>query len=102
MSFTCIGFFEVFVFLAVFPEMLDRLMVSLNISTEDEFLYSRLNDKCNDGFGFIFAITNSFAPIVGSALYDAVGSRVTCDIHWAFFLTYGLIIFTFNCGPNFI
>jgi len=101
LSFTLIGFFEVFVFLTVFPEMLERLQISLNISTKDKYLYSRLNDKCNDAFGFIFAFTNSFAPILGSVIEENVGPQVTCDIHWCFFVFYGVIIFTFNCGPNF-
>ena len=81
--------------------MLERLQISLNISTKDKYLYSRLNDKCNDAFGFIFAFTNSFAPILGSVIEENVGPQVTCDIHWCFFVFYGVIIFTFNCGPNF-
>ena len=72
-AFTFLGCFEVFVFLAVFPEMLERLQISLNISTKDKYLYSRLNDKCNDAFGFIFAITNVIAPISGSVIETTFG-----------------------------
>ena len=101
-GFFLIGFFEVFVFLPCFPEMAERLQVGLEIPTSNKFLYGKMNDRINDCYGFIFACTNTIAPLAGTWIQAAVKGRTTMDIHAAVFLGMGIFVFVFNCGPNFI
>lgn len=53
-----LGFFQTFVFIPIIPEMLERLQDQLNISEgEDEVIDNALNDKVNDSYGFVFALS---------------------------------------------
>ena len=50
--------------------MLQRLQVDLDIGEgEDTHVDNKLNDKINDGYGFIYASSNFVSPIVGALLY---------------------------------
>jgi MFS family permease len=73
-GFSIIGIFQVFVFIPIIPEMLERLQVDLNIvEGEDPALDNQLNDKVNDAYGFIFAFANFVSPLIGSNVADAFG-----------------------------
>jgi hypothetical protein len=50
----------------IIPEMIERLQVSLKIHEKDEAIYEKLNDKVNDAYGFIYALTEFIAPLVSS------------------------------------
>jgi len=64
------GFVEIFIFLPILPEMIERMQVALDIHTgEDPLLDSELNDKINDLYGFTYVVTMFFSPIIGSYLY---------------------------------
>ena len=45
------------IFVPIIPEMIERLQVGLKIHENDEDLYGKLNDKVNDSYGFIYALT---------------------------------------------
>ena len=57
-AFPLMGIFQVFVFIPIIPEMIERLQVELNIvEGEDEYIDAQLNDKCNDAYGFVYAFS---------------------------------------------
>jgi hypothetical protein len=75
-AFPIIGIFQVFIFIPIIPEMLERLQVDLGIvEGEDEAVDNALNDKVNDSIGFIFAFANFVSPLIGASVLDAVGER---------------------------
>lgn len=55
-SFTIMGLVQVFIFIPIIPEILERMQVAYNIAEgEDEALDNSLNDKVNDAYGLFFA-----------------------------------------------
>lgn len=98
-AFPCMGIFQYFIFIPVIPEMLERLQGDLNIvEGADEEVDNSINDKVNDAYGFVYAASSFVSPLVGSMLYEALGSELACD-YWAF-MNFGVagILFIFNCG----
>ena len=91
-----------FVFVPIIPEILERLQVGLKIPDTDDVLYEKLNDKVNDAYGFMYALTNFVAPLLGSNVFGVEGMRSTFDIIALSDLGYGVILFIFNCGIFFI
>jgi len=65
-------------------------------------MYGKLNDKVNDSYGFIYALTQFIAPLVSSQLYEAYGMRVKFDITAIAFFVVSILLCLFNCGPSFI
>lgn len=52
------GIFQVFVFIPIIPEMLERMAVTYNIvEGEDEAIDNQLNDKVNDSYGLFYAMS---------------------------------------------
>jgi|TARA_B110000285_G_scaffold27018_1_gene26462 hypothetical protein len=50
------GLVQVFIFIPIIPEILERMQVAYNIAEgEDEALDNSLNDKVNDAYGLFFA-----------------------------------------------
>lgn len=75
-GFPILGIFQVFVFIPIIPEMLERLQVDLGIvEGEDEAVDNALNDKVNDAYGFVYAFANFAAPLIGAAVNDICGER---------------------------
>ena len=75
-AFPLIGIFQVFVFIPIIPEMLERLQVDLGIvEGEDETVDNALNDKVNDAYGFVYAFSNFVSPLIGSAVLGWAGER---------------------------
>jgi hypothetical protein len=55
-SFFIMGIVQVFVFIPIIPEMLERMQVAYNIvEGEDEALDNSLNDIVNDAYGVFYA-----------------------------------------------
>merc|ERR1712062_592727 len=52
-----VGVFQVFIFVPIIPEMLERLQVALKVHENDDDMYGKLNDKVNDSYGFVYALT---------------------------------------------
>lgn len=70
-SFVPLGICQVFVFIPIIPEMLERLQVDLQIiEGQDPTLDGNLNDKVNDAYGLIYALANFVSPLVGTFLYN--------------------------------
>lgn len=73
-AFVPLGICQVFVFIPIIPEMLERLQVDLNIREgEDPVLDGILNDKVNDAYGLIYALANFISPLIGDTLYNSHG-----------------------------
>lgn len=99
-SFPIMGIFQVFVFIPIIPEMIERLQVKLEITEgRDEFLDAMLNDRCNDAYGLVYALSMFLSPLIGSALQTSYGQRATCDILMIGNLCVAVILLVFNCGP---
>lgn len=100
-SFVPLGICQVFVFIPIIPEMLERLQVDLEIiEGQDPTLDGALNDKVNDMYGLIYALANFVSPLVGTSLFNLLGQQTTCDYVALFNFAYGVILFIFNCGPG--
>ena len=76
--------------------------MDLQIHEDEEVLYNKLNDKVNDLYGFVFALTDFVSPLIGSKIYDRVGMRREFDYIAVFNVMIGIWFFIFNCGPDFI
>ena len=65
------GIFQVFVFIPIIPEMIERLQVDLQIKEgEDEMVDLRLNDIVNESYTLLFALANFVGPLGGTFLYE--------------------------------
>ena len=88
-------------FIPIIPEIVERIQVKLEIvAGEDDFIDSMLNDKCNDAYGFIYALSMGLSPLIGSYLEGNSGPRTTCDQVALFNFGLGAVFFVFNCGFN--
>ena len=80
--------------------MLERIQVSLDVvEGENEELDGQINDKVNDAYGVIYALSNFVGPLAGSYIYEAVGGRVTSDYIALMNFVLFIVLFVFNCGP---
>ena len=62
--------------------------------------YNQLNDKANEALGFLIALTDFTAPIIGSWIYNAVGMRAAFDIVAVLDVALLAILLIFNAGSN--
>lgn len=93
------GILQVFVFIPIIPEMLERLQVDLDIAEgESEEVDMALNDQVNECYTLLYAFANGVSPLIGGFLHDHYGSEKTCD--WVAFVNIGVgvISLLFNCG----
>ena len=69
-----------------------------------------LNDKVNDSYGFIFALSQFIAPNIGSMYYEAKADSISAkgddarmpnitDKSMIVNFVFAAILFVFNCGP---
>ena len=65
-------------------------------------MYGKLNDKVNDAYGFVYALTQFIAPLVASQMYSAVGMQGKFDITAIMMFSFAVILMIFNCGPGFL
>lgn len=99
-AFPIMGIFQVFVFIPIIPEMIERLQHDLKITEgEDEFIDGMLNDKVNDMYGLIYALSMFVGPILGSLLETLYGYSGCCDLVALINIGWGTFLFVFNCGP---
>lgn len=99
-AFPTIGIFQYFVFIPIIPEMLERLQVGMEVvEGEDEELDAAINDKVNDAYGVIYALSNGVGPLGGSLLEKAIGGRLTSDYIALMNFAVVIVLFVFNCGP---
>lgn len=103
LSFPLLGIFQVFVFIPIIPEIFERLVYELDIHLgEDEVLDFALNDKCNDTYGMIYALSMFAAPLIGGNLSDLYGGYKTnahqkvADIFFFIDIVCFVVLFVFN------
>ena len=100
-AFPLLGFCQVFVFLPIIPEMIERIQFSLKIKEGvNPSLDLRLSDVINESYVLIYAISAFVSPLIGGTLYMLYGMRKTFDIIAAVNIVYVVVLFTFNCGFN--
>jgi len=117
-AFPVLGFMQVFTFIPIIPEMLERLQVDFNVKEgSNEKLENSINDKVNDAYGFVYAFSNFISPLIGSYLLNLLtgpieegdhgetanrekenAQRVLCDGLAFFNFGLGIVLFCFNCG----
>jgi len=61
-------------------------------------LDAQLNDKINDAYGFIYALSMFISPLIGSQLYTKYGPREGCDYVAFADVCIGIFLAIFNCG----
>ena len=93
------GIFQVFVFIPIIPEMIERIQVDLEITEgEHENVDLALNDQINEAYTLLYAFSNGVSPLIGAYMHDRLGARRTCDYVAYFNIGFGIISFIFNCG----
>ena len=93
------GIFQVFVFIPIIPEMIERIQVDLEIAEgEHEDVDLALNDQVNEAYTLLYAFAMFISPLLGSYLHSTLGSRKTCDYVAIVNLGVAAISFVFNCG----
>jgi len=60
-----------------------------------------LNDRVNEVYGCVLGLSDLTAPIIGNSLHHAMGMGIF-DLMALLSLLYAVILFIFNCGPNFV
>lgn len=97
-AFPFLGIFQVFVFIPVIPEIFERLTVELDITEgENTFIDGKLNDKCNDTYGLVYALSMFIAPNLGDFMKTHLGGHEnSCDAWFIINITCFLILFIFN------
>ena len=99
-GFILLGVPQIFVFIQIIPEMVERMRVDLNIPEgEDDVVDSRLNDAVNDAYGVVYALANFISPILGSMVYNQFGVTYCFDLIFSIDVLFAIFIFHFNCGP---
>ena len=64
-----LGGFQVFIFLPVIPEMVERMYYDLGIKEgENEEIDNAIADKVNDAYGFVYACSYFVSPLIGAAM----------------------------------
>ena len=63
-----------------------------------------LNDKINDSYGIIYAMSNFVSPNIGSYLYEnlQLSWPLLCNYIGIMNFLFAIYLFIFNCGPNFL
>lgn len=96
-SFPLLGIMECVVILPVVPEIYERMIYEHNVKLgENEVRDSLLNDKCNDAFGCVYALSLFVGPNIGGAMKEALEHRTTCDVWILINLVTFVILFIFN------
>ena len=61
--------------------MIERLKVDLQIRNgEERQLEIKVNDLCNDAYGFIYSLMLFLSPLIGSNMYLSMGADSTLSI----------------------
>jgi hypothetical protein len=87
------------------PDLIERLQVDLKIKEgENEEEEEMLNDKINDSYGIIYAMSNFVSPNIGSFLYEnlQLSWPLLCNYIGIMNFLFAIYLFIFNCGPNFL
>ena len=83
------------------PDALEAVFIKEKIvEGEDDNLDQIISDYGSGLYGTFFSTGQILAPIVGSAIYDEIGFRSTCDFMTGVCLFWSLIFFIFNVGFN--
>jgi len=80
--------------------MMERLAVNLQIREgEDPVIDAQLNDKCNDAYGLIYALSMFAGPMLGNLLFKWFNGASTCDYLGLFNIGVSVLYAVFHCGP---
>ncbi len=93
------GIAQGFIFIPLLPEALEAAFTKEGIiEGENEALDLLISDYCSGLYGTFFSLGMILAPIVGSAVYEAIDYRPTTDVMAAVCLAWCIIFFVFNVG----
>ena len=57
---------------------------------------AQLNDKCNDAYGLVYALSMFAGPLIGSAMNTTFGPVKTCNYLGFINLAFAIILLVFN------
>ena len=101
LGYPLLGVCQVFVFIPIIPEMIERLQVDLSIiEGENEALDYRLNDQVNEAYTLIYAFASFVSPLIGSFIYTHLGMKNTFDIAATINILFAFNLYVNNCGPE--
>jgi MFS family permease len=101
LAYPLMGLNQVFIFLPIIPEMMERMYFKLQVREGDSAaLDLRLSDLVNEAYVIIYAVSSFCSPILGSKLYLAVGMRSAFDYIAGVNFVMAILLATFNCGLN--
>ena len=93
------GVAQGFIYIPLIPEIIESVYHKERIvEGENEWVDMQINDNASGLYGTFYSIGQIVAPILGGALYDALGFRLTCDILALTCLGYAIIFFFLNVG----
>ncbi len=93
------GVAQGFIFIPLLPDALEAVFIKENIvEGQNEALDQLVSDYGSGLYGTFFSTGQILAPIVGSAIYEAIDYRPTTDLMCAVCLGWCLVYFVFNVG----
>lgn len=93
------GVAQGFIFIPLLPDALEAVFIKEEITEgKNEALDQLISDYGSGLYGTFFSTGQILAPIVGSAVYEAIDYRPTTDVMTAVCLFWCLIFFSFNVG----
>lgn len=95
------GVAQGFIFIPLLPDALEAVFIKEKIiEGKNDQLDQLISDYGSGLYGTFFSTGQILAPIVGSAIYEAIDYRPTTDLMTAVCLSWALIFFVFNVGFN--
>ena len=73
----------------------------MHIHEDELILFYSLNDRVNELYGCVLGLSDLTAPIIGNSIHAGMGMGIF-DLMALLSLVYAVILFIFNCGPNFV
>jgi MFS family permease len=93
------GVAQGFIFIPLLPDALEAVFIKEKIvEGENDQLDQIISDYGSGLYGTFFSTGQILAPIVGSAIYEAIGYRDTTDFMMVLCFGYSVIFFIFNVG----
>ena len=93
------GVAQGFIFIPLLPDALEAVFIKEEITEgKNEALDQLISDYGSGLYGTFFSTGQILAPIVGSAVYEAIDYRPTTDVMTVVCLLWCLVFFSFNVG----
>ena len=94
-----LGFVQSLCFVTALPEAMEVIQQKYQIiEGQDSDLDGKLGDLLSSFYTLSLNLSSLIGPIIGGAMYDAIGFYRTCDFNMIMATSMAIIFFVFNCG----